>query len=218
MLAVSAFVLLFATGRAAAGEFCLLLQSAPPPEGLGIDHHLFLRYTNVKDGLADVYGKTCYTLHSDLFDRDFTDCAPVTGSAIIQNGRVPGTGSIDPPVLPDFTPMLEIALSATEHHDILENVTSTTSGTHIWIKNLDDLTGTWAAQSKTSVEGINLSVDAHVRVPGATPPIDTTTELPFALLQLDGGTAQGVACPAPTAQDKQQRQLLKETLKRLETL
>lgn len=206
------------SGGGSTGEFCLLLKSAPPPEGLGVDHHVFLNYTDVKNGLSDVYGKSCYTLHSALFNQDFTDCAPVSGSAIIQNGRIPGTGSINPPVLPEFTPMLEIALSATEHHDILENVTSTTSGTHIWIKDLQNLTGTWAAQSKTSVEGINFSVDAHVRIPAANPPVDTTQELPFALLQLDGGTAAGVPCPPETDQDRQAEKLLKDTLKSLDHL
>ena len=214
-LALSACVLLFATGRAAAAppaEFCLVLTS----EVLGINHQVFLNYTDVKNGLSGVYGKSCYTLHSDLFDRDFTDCAPVTGSAIIQNGRIPGTGSIEPPVLPEFAPMLEISLSAAEHHDAVTDVATTTSGTHIWIKNLDDLTGTWAAQSKTSVEGINITADSHIRIPALN--YDQAQELPFALLQLDGGTAAGVPCPAKTKQDTQAEKLLKDTLKSLEQL
>ena len=61
--------------------------------------------------------------------------------------------------------------------------------------NLDDLTGTWAAQSSTTVEGV----------------IEN-------LFQFDTGTVAGVSCPAKTDQDKQQQKLLKDTLKALEHL
>jgi hypothetical protein len=184
ILAVSTFVLLSTGGNAAGnqGKFCLELTS----NILGVHHRVNVNYSDLKDGHVLVYGESCYTIGLPG-GGSVSDCAPVNGSSIVQEGR--RRGSLE------RVPMLEIELHAAEHHELFDHTTTTTSGTHIWIDNLADLTGTWAAQSVTSVEGV---------VQG--------------LFQFDAGTVAGVPCPPKTDEDKESEQILKDTLKRLQKL
>lgn len=183
ILAASTVVLLSTSGHAAAnqGRICFELTS----NVIGVHHQVNVNYTALKDGHVLVYGEACYTITRP--GGAISDCAPVSGSGIIQAGRIPGSL--------ERAPMLEIELGATEHHELFDHATTTTSGTHIWIQDLAQLTGTWAAQSHTSVEGV---------VEG--------------LFQFDAGTARGVPCADKTAEDKESEKLLKDTLKKLEKL
>lgn len=188
LLAVSAVVLLSTSGHAAddRGNFCLELKS----EILGINHEVSLNYTGIKNGDVLVYGKSCYMI---TVPEGFPlrDCVAVNGAGIIQEGEIPPGA----PGTLERIPMLEIELHAAEQHQLSEHTIITTSATHIWIQNLADLTGIWAAQSLTSVK-------------------DVTT----GLFQFDEGTVKGVSCPPATDQEKEFEKLLKETLKSLEKL
>jgi len=188
LLAVSAVVLLSTSGHAAddRGNFCLELKS----EILGINHEVSLNYAGVKNGDVLVYGKSCYTITVPE-GRSLRDCVAVNGAGIIQEGEVPPGA----PGTLERIPMLEIELHAAEQHHLSEHAITTTSATHIWIQNLADLTGIWAAQSITSVEDVTQG-----------------------LVQSDEGTVKGVSCPSATDQEKEFEKLLQETLKSLEKL
>jgi hypothetical protein len=99
------------------------------------------------------YGAACYVIPAGTGTAS-DDCVAVNGSGLVFENR------------------FEISLHGVENqqdfgHDIL-----TISNTHIWIKNLSNLTGTWSAESSTYIEGG-----------------------PQGLRQFDKGAAAAVTCP-----------------------
>ena len=159
-LAVVALVLL-GGGRSAdaaetKGVFCMEVTSALTD----IVHTLKLNYTlnsiafGSARGHAFFYGASCYVIPAGTGTPSTNDCVPVHGSGIV------------------FENKFEIALQGAENQQDFGNDILTINNMHIWIKNLANLTGTWAGEANSYIDGG-----------------------PQGARQFDKGTAAVITCP-----------------------
>jgi hypothetical protein len=156
VLALATFVLLSTNGYAGdtEREFCLEATSTLTD----VTHHLTLSFTGLKNGHVLLYGSSCYDL------LPFTsDCVPTEGTALL------------------FENKLEISVHGSETQTDLGVDVFLSGNTHFWIDNLTQLTGTWASESITYIEGG-----------------------PQGLQEFNKGTVKAVACPAVTEAEKQE--------------
>ena len=138
------------------GVFCMQVTS----ELTDIVHTLTLNYTlnpipfGIARGHAFFYGASCYVIPAGSGSPAADDCVAVHGSGIV------------------FENKFEVSLQGVENQQDFGKDILTISAIHIWITNLTTLTGTWAGESNTYIEGG-----------------------PQGLLQFDKGTAAAITCP-----------------------
>jgi len=128
MLAVVAFVFLIANQSIAGistGKFCIAATSA----NTGITHFMSLNYTwQLDNNHILLYGDGFYIIDTTSQDR-----VAVHGSGIFYENK------------------FELVLQAVENQRDYGHDVFTSSNTHIWVEDLEKLTGTWSAESLTFV-------------------------------------------------------------------
>jgi hypothetical protein len=112
------------------GTVCLAATSALT----GITHTETLNFLTGPGGVWLVFGRGCYVIPPDGGPGG-ADCVPVYGGAIFFEDRA------------------ELALTGIENQVDFGHSILTVSNTHIWLTDLANLTGTWAAESITYIEG-----------------------------------------------------------------
>jgi len=155
LLALATFVFLSTNGYAGNTEQEFCLEAASPLTN--VTHHLTLSFTGLKNGHVLLYGASCYDLLPVT-----SDCVPVEGTAIL------------------FENKLEMVMHGAENQADFGVDVFLTGNTHFWIDDLTQLTGTWASESITYIEGG-----------------------PQGLQEFDKGTVKAVSCPAVTEAEKQ---------------
>lgn len=171
LLLAAAFVLL-CTGNAYAlkDELCLQVTST----NTGIVHFVTLSVVDLRIGHVLLHGDGCYEI--PLGDgASANDCVPMHGNGIMHEGK------------------LEIGLQSLENQVDFGHAIFTASQIHVWIDDLTALTGSWAGESLTSIEGGAQDVQ-----------------------QFDKGTVLGVPCAKVTAETKRADRQFRAAIKKLD--
>jgi len=112
-------------------ELCLDTQSNNP--AVTTQTTYILSYTGLSNGHVLLYGETCYTIPANPPIPEVTDCLPVSGAGLLNEGK------------------LEFSVQGSESNNEYGFNTFTTGIFHVLL-SIDTLTGTYATESEVYYE------------------------------------------------------------------